>query len=188
MGMRPMGIRMGLRRGSMAAGSRSISAARRSPSPPRPMRRPAPTVARSWSATAPATSASIAGAPAAAADSEPPARVTRSLRAISLFSGAGGADLGFERAGFEIVGSIEIDRDARETLALNRPGWTVASPGDVDHWADPHVEVPKAWCVPDVLVAGPPCQPFSKASQWRTPVRGLDDPRGSTIRSLLRLI
>jgi DNA (cytosine-5)-methyltransferase 1 len=110
------------------------------------------------------------------------------LRALSVFSGAGGADIGFERAGFEIIGSIERDADARSTLSLNRPSWHVHERGDINEWARALEDVPAAWCRPDVIVAGPPCQPFSKAAQWQKPIVGLADPRAAAVRSLLRLI
>ena len=42
-------------------------------------------------------------------------------RAISLFSGAGGLDIGFEKAGFQIVLSNELDHDAACTWRANRP-------------------------------------------------------------------
>ena len=44
---------------------------------------------------------------------------------IELFAGAGGLALGLERAGFEPLALIEIDRDAAETLRTNRPGWNI---------------------------------------------------------------
>src|SRR4051812_42339975 len=54
------------------------------------------------------------------------------LSALSLFSGGGGLDLGFERAGFSLVASYEILDICGETLRLNRPGWTVKSGSDGD--------------------------------------------------------
>lgn len=47
------------------------------------------------------------------------------LPVISLFTGCGGMEIGLERAGFRTAACVEIDKDCRETLALNRPGWPI---------------------------------------------------------------
>ncbi len=44
------------------------------------------------------------------------------LTCIELFAGAGGLALGLEKAGFEALALIEIDKDASQTLKLNREG------------------------------------------------------------------
>lgn len=44
---------------------------------------------------------------------------------IELFAGAGGLALGIEKAGFETLGLIEFDKDAADTLKINRPSWNV---------------------------------------------------------------
>ena len=46
-------------------------------------------------------------------------------KVISLFSGAGGFDIGLEQAGFETVACVEIDPDCRATLRHNRKQWTL---------------------------------------------------------------
>lgn len=82
--------------------------------------------------------------------------------AIEIYAGCGGMALGFAAAGFHTIG-YERDRDARDTYCLNLPGHchltelTTASNTDVGN----------------VLVAGPPCQPFSVTGQNRGPT----DPR-----------
>ena len=50
---------------------------------------------------------------------------------LSLFTGAGGLDLGLEAAGFKPVLCVEVDEDSRATLKQNRPGWRLANPGDI---------------------------------------------------------
>jgi DNA (cytosine-5)-methyltransferase 1 len=93
-----------------------------------------------------------------------PGRRSNGLRTLSLFSGGGGLDLGFDRAGFEHVASFEIVRDAAETLRRNRPDWDVRTgeAGDVTQarWREWRDRV-------DVIHGGPPCQPFSVAGRQR---------------------
>src|SRR5262245_43919005 len=81
------------------------------------------------------------------------------LKVLSLYSGCGGLDLGFVRAGFSIVQGIELDPiacathqaligGAIEACSIDDPGLTMPSPGDVD-----------------VVIGGPPCQGFSVAGK-----------------------
>ena len=112
------------------------------------------------------------------------------LRAISLFSGIGGLDFGFEEAGFTTLIALERDRHSCATLRLNRPKWEVLE-SDVNHVASSdllHRAGIRAG-EPDILVGGPPCQPFSKSGYW---VRGdalrLDDPRADTLVGYLRIL
>lgn len=94
-----------------------------------------------------------------------PAMPSNGLRALSLFSGGGGLDLGFEKAGFEHVASYDILEVCGETLRHNRPEWNVFS-GDVDgdvQNVDWNIYKDKV----DVIHGGPPCQPFSIAGSQR---------------------
>jgi DNA (cytosine-5)-methyltransferase 1 len=59
-------------------------------------------------------------------------------KGLSLYTGAGGLDLGLEQAGFSTVGCVEVDADCRATLKRNRPSWQLAEPGDI------HAHTPEA--------------------------------------------
>lgn len=84
------------------------------------------------------------------------------IRTLSLFSGGGGLDLGFDRAGFAHVASYDVLEFAGDTLRLNRPRWTVysGSAGNVMNadWSRYRGRV-------DLIHGGPPCQPFSVAGR-----------------------
>lgn len=109
---------------------------------------------------------------------------------LSLFSGAGGMDLGLESAGFETIGAIEVGDRQRETLSRNRP-WQLLGDGDINEIArtlrpkDLGLEVGDL----DVMAGGPPCQPFSTAAQWaKSGRRGMLDDRAQTVVSTVELI
>ncbi len=110
-------------------------------------------------------------------------------KAISLYSGVGGLDFGFEAAGFRTAVAVELDTTACRTLRLNKK-WPILE-GDIhDFSSDVILETGKLKPgEADVLIGGPPCQPFSKSSYW---VNGdalrLDDPRADTLTAYLRVL
>ncbi|MEV0680550.1 DNA cytosine methyltransferase [Actinosynnema sp. NPDC050436] len=110
---------------------------------------------------------------------------------LSCYSGAGGLDLGLHAAGFDSVGCLEIDVDARATLNSAPQGWRVFEDGDVDA-AGRHLTPRKLGIARgelDVIAGGPPCQPFSKAAQWtRSGRAGVTDPRAASLTGMMQLV
>ena len=113
------------------------------------------------------------------------------MKALSLFTGAGGLDIGLERAGFEIAGCVEADADCQATLQSNRPRWRLLQPGDI------HAHRPGdilsafglARAEATLLAGGPPCQPFSKSGQWlHGSARRMRDPRANTLHAYLKVL
>ena len=95
---------------------------------------------------------------------------------IELFAGAGGLALGIERANFEPLGLIEIDKDAADTLKFNRPNWNVIN-DDIANISRLNLEI--FFDIQrgelDLLSGGAPCQAFSYAGKRL----GLEDARGT---------
>ena len=94
---------------------------------------------------------------------------------VSLFSGCGGMDIGFEQAGFHRVWANDFDADAQATFRLNL--------GDIDGRdirAVSAEEIPEC----DIITAGFPCQPFSNAGNRK----GINDSRGMLYLECLRII
>lgn len=113
----------------------------------------------------------------------------RKLRAISLFTGVGGMDFGFEAAGVETAVAVEMDRTACATMRSNRP-WPLLE-GDIHSFAS-HTILQAAGMQrrdPDLLIGGPPCQPWSKSGYWAEgDAKRLSDPRSSTLGAYLRVL
>lgn len=122
-------------------------------------------------------------------------------KVLSLFTGAGGLDLGFEAAGFDILAAVDTMPESSETLRRNRPNIKVYGPpehsGDV---TDINLELIQRDLnlkpgELDVIVGGPPCQPFSVAAAQRflkTDVkfkrRGFDSHKGSLVFQYVRIV
>lgn len=89
-----------------------------------------------------------------------PRMARNGLKALSLFSGGGGLDIGFDRSGYDHIAHYEIREDAANVLKSANPKWAVYSGPDGDvcqiKWSKYRGQV-------DVLHGGPPCQPFSHA-------------------------
>lgn len=100
------------------------------------------------------------------------------MKVISLFSGCGGLDLGFEKAGFEIPVANEFDSSIWETFKVNHPATRLIEddirniqerdfPNDIDG-----------------IIGGPPCQSWSEAGA----LRGIQDKRGQLFYDYIRIL
>jgi len=111
------------------------------------------------------------------------------LSAISLFTGIGGLDFGFEAAGYETRVALDFNPVACTTVRLNRD-WPVLEGSIADISSKTILEA--ARLKPgeaDILIGGPPCQPFSKSGYWaRGDTRRLADPRADTLAEYLRVL
>jgi DNA (cytosine-5)-methyltransferase 1 len=112
---------------------------------------------------------------------------------ISLFSGAGGMDLGVENAGGSVRVFVESDSDCVKTLERNRRYFPSAQiiPKPIEKVSSEELlttaRLVKGECA--LLVGGPPCQPFSKSGYWLKNRRhGLLDPRATLLRQFLRVV
>lgn len=106
---------------------------------------------------------------------EPP-KACDKPKTIELFAGAGGLALGIERAGFDTISLIEVDKDAADTLKCNRPNWNVIC-DDISNIScldlEKYFGIKKGEL--DLLSGGAPCQSFSYAGKRL----GLEDARGT---------
>lgn len=96
---------------------------------------------------------------------------------LSLFSGAGGMDLGFKQAGFNIVFANDIEEDACTTYSNNIDDKILCK--NINEITD--AEIPKNV---DVLIGGFPCQGFSIANKNRS----VDDKRNHLYKEMMRII
>lgn len=96
------------------------------------------------------------------------------LTAISLYSGAGGLDLGFIRAGVDVVWANDVDPLAVETYRENIGPHAVC--GDVLTSDHPELQ-------PNLVIGGPPCQGFSVIGRMRA-----DDPRSRHVSHFLDVV
>lgn len=104
------------------------------------------------------------------------------MNVISLFSGCGGLDLGFERAGFNIPVANEFDKTIWETYKVNHPNTHLiegdirqVTKDDIAQYIDGEV---------DGIIGGPPCQSWSEAGS----LKGIKDARGQLFFDYIRIL
>lgn len=99
------------------------------------------------------------------------------MRLVSLFAGAGGLDLGFVQAGFDVVWANEFDKDIWETYRKNHQNTVLDGRSIVDISS---TDIPDC----DGIIGGPPCQSWSAAGAKR----GIKDKRGILFYEFMRIL
>lgn len=98
------------------------------------------------------------------------------MKIVSLFSGAGGLDLGFEQAGFDIIYANEYDKKIWATYEANHSSYLDKR----DIRSIKSSEVPEC----DGIIGGPPCQSWSEAGA----LKGIEDARGQLFYDYIRIL
>lgn len=98
------------------------------------------------------------------------------MNLVSLFSGAGGMDLGFEKAGFKVIYANEYDKTIWETYEKNHQA----------HLDKRDIRDIKSEEIPpcDGIIGGPPCQSWSEAGS----LKGIEDKRGQLFFDFIRIL
>jgi DNA (cytosine-5)-methyltransferase 1 len=108
------------------------------------------------------------------------------MKAISLFSGAMGLDLGLEQAGIEIMCCVELDSSAVKTINNNRPDLPVIRE-DIStlkgNYILSKIGISDRSNI-NIVVGGPPCQAFSIIGRRK----GIKDLRGKLVFEFLRIV
>lgn len=99
------------------------------------------------------------------------------MNVVSFFAGAGGLDLGFQKAGFNVVWANEYDKDIWETYEKNHKNTILDRRSIVNIESE---EVPEC----DGIIGGPPCQSWSEAGS----LRGINDKRGQLFYDFIRIL
>ena len=98
-----------------------------------------------------------------------------SIKVVSLFSGGGGLDVGFKKAGYDIIWAIDNNPNAVATYRANLGNHIICE----DITKIELSSIPKA----DVVIGGPPCQSFSLAGN-----RNVEDARGQLVWQYIKII
>ncbi len=99
------------------------------------------------------------------------------MKLVSLFSGCGGLDYGFEKAGFDVIWANEIDKTMSSTYQLNHKN-TFLEIQDIRNLLNS--DIPNC----DGIIGGPPCQSWSEGGNGR----GIDDERGKLFLDYIRIV
>ena len=120
-------------------------------------------------------------------DAEVSLYMAKNIRTLSLFSGGGGLDIGFEKAGFNILFATDFDHACCETLKLNA-GLTLSSGLIVVEEDINKLDLEKLPANIDMVIGGPPCQSFSASGRRAGGAAGKLDQRGNLFISYCKVL
>jgi DNA (cytosine-5)-methyltransferase 1 len=112
------------------------------------------------------------------------------IKTLSLFSGAGGLDIGFHQAGFDVIACVELEEKYCKSLVKNKEQGKYVSTStnihnidirdfDISKYVDAGIEC---------IIGGPPCQTFSAAGRRAGGVIGTDDERGQLYETYCKIL
>ena len=113
--------------------------------------------------------------------------MNKAIRTLSLFSGGGGLDIGFEKAGFEILFATDFNHECCETLKIN--AGNTLNPNLVVEECD--ITTMNFDVLPqniDMIIGGPPCQSFSASGRRAGGAAGKLDKRGNLFKSYCEVV
>ena len=99
------------------------------------------------------------------------------MKLVSLFSGCGGLDYGFEKAGYDVIWANEFDKTISSTYRANHKN-TILETRDIRELLNS--DIPNC----DGIIGGPPCQSWSEGGKGR----GIDDERGKLFLDYIRIV
>jgi len=111
----------------------------------------------------------------------------KKIRTVSLFSGGGGLDIGFEKAGFDILFATDFNHECCETLKANR-GNTLSSKLIVEEQDITSMDLDILPGDIDMIIGGPPCQTFSASARRAGGAAGQLDKRGNLFLSYCAVV
>ncbi len=109
------------------------------------------------------------------------------IRTISLFSGGGGLDIGFEQAGFDVLFATDFNHDCCETLRMNR-GNTISENCQILQEDISRLDLGLLPQDVDMIIGGPPCQSFSASGRRAGGAAGQLDQRGNLFKDYCRVV
>lgn len=109
------------------------------------------------------------------------------IRTISLFSGGGGLDIGFEKAGFDILFATDFNHECCETLKMNA-GKTLSKNMVVVEEDITSMDLNILPDNIDLIIGGPPCQSFSASGRRAGGAAGQLDQRGNLFKSYCKVV